>query len=239
MTPPGPELCVVVPTFNEAGNVPVLVGRLGEVLSGIDWEIVFVDDNSPDGTAERVREIARTDRRVRCLRRIGRRGLSSASIEGILSTSADFVAVMDGDLQHDESLLPKMVETLRAGLAELVVASRYAEEGDAGGLSSARRRRLSRLGAGLARLLVKADITDPVSGFFMLRRRVAEAAAPHLTGIGFKILIDILASSPKPLEVIELPYTFRARHSGESKLDPFTALEYLLLLAEKSGGRFL
>lgn len=239
MTPPGPELCVVVPTFNEAGNVPVLVERLGEVLSGIDWEIVFVDDNSPDGTAERVREIARTDRRVRCLRRIGRRGLSSASIEGILSTSADFVAVMDGDLQHDESLLPKMVETLRAGLAELVVASRYVEEGDAGGLSSARRRRLSRLGAGLARLLVKADITDPVSGFFMLRRRVAEAAAPHLTGIGFKILIDILASSPKPLEVIELPYTFRARHSGESKLDPFTALEYLLLLAEKSGGRFL
>ena len=113
--PPGPELCVVVPTFNEAGNVAVLVERLGSVLAGIDWEIVFVDDDSPDGTAERVREIGRTDRRVRCIRRIGRRGLSSASIEGILSTSADLVAVMDGDLQHDESLLPRMVEQLRSG----------------------------------------------------------------------------------------------------------------------------
>jgi dolichol-phosphate mannosyltransferase len=239
MNPPGPELCVVVPTFNEVGNVAVLVERLDAVLAGIDWEIVFVDDDSPDGTADRVREIGRTDRRVRCIRRIGRRGLSSATIEGMLSSAADFVAVMDGDLQHDESLLPRMVETLRGDAVELVVASRYVGAGDAGGLSSGGRRRLSRAGTSLARLVVKAEITDPVSGFFMLRRSLFEALAPRLTGIGFKILIDILASAPRPLSTVELPYSFRARHSGESKLDPFTALEYLLLLAEKWSGRVL
>jgi dolichol-phosphate mannosyltransferase len=237
--PPGPELCVVVPTFNEAGNVAVLIERLAVVLAGIDWEIVFVDDDSPDGTADRVREIGRTNRRVRCIRRIGRRGLSSATIEGMLSTSAELVAVMDGDLQHDEALLPRMVELLRGGATDLVVASRYVGAGDAGGLSSGGRRRLSRVGTSLARLVVKADVTDPVSGFFMLRRAVFEAAAPRLTGIGFKILIDILASASEPLRTAELPYTFRARHSGESKLDPFTALEYLLLLIEKRSGRIL
>lgn len=121
---PGPELCIVVPTFNEAGNVAVLVERLTEVLAGTDWEAVFVDDDSPDGTAARVRTLGRADGRVRCIRRIGRRGLSSATIEGMLSTSAPFVAVMDGDLQHDEALLPQMLDRLRSGAAELVIASR-------------------------------------------------------------------------------------------------------------------
>ncbi len=235
---PGAELCIVVPTFNESGNVAVLVERLAEVLAGIAWEIVFVDDDSPDGTAERVRALARRDRRVRCIRRVGRRGLSSASIEGILSTSAPFIAVMDGDLQHDEALLPQMLGRLRDGAAELAVASRYIESGDAGGLANRRRHRLSRAGAGLARLLIKTDISDPGSGFFMLSREVANRVAPHLSGVGTKILIDIMASSPHPLSVIELPYRFRPRHSGESKLDTFTVLEYLLLLAEKISGRY-
>lgn len=235
---PGPELCVVVPTFNEAGNVAVLVERLAEVLDGIGWEVVFVDDDSPDGTAARVRALGRVDDRVRCIRRIGRRGLSSASIEGMLSTSAPFVAVMDGDLQHDEALLPQMLDRLRGGAVELVIASRYVGAGDAGGLANARRRRLSEAGARLARLLVRCEVSDPVSGFFMLRRETAEAVAPLLSGIGTKILIDIMASSPQPLSVVELPYRFRSRHSGESKLDSFTALEYLLLLAEKTGGRY-
>jgi dolichol-phosphate mannosyltransferase len=236
---PGPELCVVVPTFNEADNVAVLVGRLAQVLAGVRWEVVFVDDDSPDGTSDRVRDLARSDIRVRCIRRIGRRGLSSASIEGILSTSAAFIAVMDGDLQHDESLLPAMLERLRGRTIDLVVASRYIGAGDAGGLSSDSRRRLSRAGAGLARLLVKAEVTDPVSGFFMMHRDIGDSVVRRLSGVGTKILIDILASAPQPLSVAELPYSFRARHSGESKLDSATALEYLLLLAEKFSPRFL
>jgi dolichol-phosphate mannosyltransferase len=119
-----------------------------------------------------VRATGATDDRVRCIRRIGRRGLSSATIEGMLSSSAELVAVMDGDLQHDEALLPLMVDALRSGPAELVVASRYVGAGDAGGLSSGHRQRLSRAGTSLARLVVKAEVTDPVSGFFVLRRSV-------------------------------------------------------------------
>ena len=233
----GPELCVVVPTFNESDNVEILMERLDRVLRGIDWEVVFVDDDSPDGTTRRVRALAQRDRRARCIRRIGRRGLSSACIEGMLSTSAPLVAVIDGDLQHDESLLPRMRDTLKQEAADVVIASRYVGSGSSEGLSD-RRKRLSLFGARLARRLVKADVADSVSGFFMLRRELSDEVAPRLSGIGSKILIDILASAPRPLRVVELPYKFRARHRGQSKLDAFTALEYVLLLAEKVSHRY-
>jgi dolichol-phosphate mannosyltransferase len=235
-------LCVVVPTFNESDNVEILMERLDRVLRGIDWEVVFVDDDSPDGTARRVRALAQRDRRARCIRRIGRRGLSSACIEGMLSTSAPLVAVIDGDLQHDESLLPRMRDTLKQGpgkqdMADVVIASRYVGSGSSEGLSD-RRKRLSLYGARLARRLVKADVADSVSGFFMLKRELLDEVAPRLSGIGTKILIDILASAPQPLRVVELPYRFRPRHRGQSKLDAFTALEYVLLLAEKVSHRY-
>jgi dolichol-phosphate mannosyltransferase len=243
----GPELCVVVPTFNESDNVEILMERLDRVLRGIDWEVVFVDDDSPDGTTRRVRALAQRDRRARCIRRIGRRGLSSACIEGMLSTSASLVAVIDGDLQHDESLLPRMRDTLKRdageqglgnqGIADVVIASRYVGSGSSEGLSD-RRKRLSLYGARLARRLVKADVADSVSGFFMLRRELLDEVAPRLSGIGTKILIDILASAPQPLRIVELPYRFRPRHRGQSKLDAFTALEYVLLLAEKVSHRY-
>ncbi|MBV8492622.1 MAG: polyprenol monophosphomannose synthase, partial [Alphaproteobacteria bacterium] len=229
----GPELCVVVPTFNERDNIDLLVERLGWALQGIEWEVVFVDDDSPDGTAEHVRALGERDRRTRCIRRIGRRGLSSACIEGMLSTSAPLIAVIDGDLQHDESLLPRMRDTLKQDRADVVIASRYIETGSPEGLSSDRRKRLSMLGARLARRLVKENVTDTVSGFFMIRRELVDEIAPRLSGIGTKILIDILASASRPLRVIELPYRFRPRNRGQSKLDAFTAIEYLLLLAEK------
>jgi dolichol-phosphate mannosyltransferase len=238
-TGPSPELCIVVPTFNERDNVEELVRRLNDVLDGMDWEIVFVDDDSPDGTAAQLRSLGAGDRRVRCIRRIGRRGLSSASIEGMLSTSAPLVAVMDADLQHDETLLPAMVKVLRGDGVDLVVASRYVGSGAASGLASNRRRWLSRAGTRLAHLLLKTEVSDPVSGFFMLRRAVLDAVAPQLSGVGTKILIDILASSPHPLAVAELPYQFRPRYAGESKLDTLTTLEYGLLLAEKLGGRYV
>ena len=241
-SPGGPELCVVVPTFNERDNIDILIERLDRVLQGIDWEVVFVDDDSPDGTAQHVRALAERDRRTRCIRRIGRRGLSSACIEGMLSTSAPLIAVIDGDLQHDESLLPRMRDTLKQDLgqnsADVVIASRYVGTGSPEGLSSDRRRRLSVFGARLARRLVKADVADSVSGFFMLRRELLDEVAPRLSGIGTKILIDILASAPRPLRVVELPYRFRARDHGESKLDAFTKIEYLLLLAEKVSHRY-
>ncbi|MBV8131388.1 MAG: glycosyltransferase family 2 protein [Alphaproteobacteria bacterium] len=234
----GPELTIVVPTLNERDNVGPLIDRLYRLLLGVDWEAVFVDDDSADGTAEHLRDLGRGDRRIRCIRRFGRRGLSSACIEGILSSSARYIAVIDGDLQHDETLLPRMLDILKREQTDLVVASRYLASGAAGGLSS-RRRVLSRSGVWLARLLLKSDITDPVSGFFMMRSEVADKAAARLSGVGTKILIDLLASAPRRLSVTELPYRFRGRYSGSSKLDWFTILEYLALLAEKVSGGYL
>ncbi|MBV9863282.1 MAG: glycosyltransferase, partial [Alphaproteobacteria bacterium] len=172
------------------------------------------------------------DDRIRCLRRVGRRGLSSACIEGMLSTAAKYIAVIDADLQHDETLLPEMLRRLKAGDVDLAIASRYVGSGSADAFS-ARRARLSRSGARLAQLLIRTPVADPVSGFFMLRRAVLDEAVPRLSGVGMKILIDIMASAPGPLSVVELPYRFRPRRRGESKLDVLTAVEYLLLLAEK------
>ena len=234
----GPELAIVVPTLNERDNVGPLIDRLDRLLVGVDWEAVFVDDDSADGTAKHVQDLGRADRRIRCIRRFGRRGLSSACIEGILSTSARYIAVIDGDLQHDETLLPRMLDILRREQTDLVIASRYLASGAADGLSSGRRV-LSRAGVWLARILLRCNTTDPVSGFFMMRSEVADRAAVRLSAVGTKILIDLLASAPGPLSVTELPYRFRGRNSGSSKLDWFTVIEYLALLAEKATGGYL
>lgn len=232
------DLSVIVPTFNERGNVEVLVDRLKKVLAGIEWEVVFVDDDSTDGTTAAVREMARRDGRVRCLQRIGRRGLSSACVEGMLASAGTFIAVIDADLQHDESLLPQMFERLRQGETDIVVGSRYTEGGSVGDWSS-QRVSISRAATRLARHVLRADLTDPMSGFFMVRRDVIEDCVRRLSAIGFKILVDIFASSPRKLRYAELPYVFRARQSGESKLDAGVAWDYLLLLIDKQVGHIV
>jgi dolichol-phosphate mannosyltransferase len=232
---PVPELAVVVPTFNERDNISELVSRLDECFRGTAWEVIFVDDDSPDGTAACVRDIARKDPRVRCLERIGRRGLSSACVEGMLASSAPYLAVIDGDCQHDETVLPRMLELLKSGEADVVVGTRYA---DGGGIGSwtASRVRMSRFATRLSRAVIKHDLSDPMSGFFALRREVLELVVRSLSSVGFKILLDIVASSPKPLRVKELPYEFRNRHAGESKLDGQAVWGYLMLLADKLMG---
>jgi dolichol-phosphate mannosyltransferase len=226
------ELSVVVPCFNERGNVDELVRRLAVALQGIAWEAVFVDDDSPDGTAEAVRAMAAVDSRVRCIRRIGRRGLSSAVIEGVLSCSSRYVAVIDGDLQHDETRLPDMLRLLRGGEAEVVVASRFAEGGDAEGLANARRLALSNTGIRLADFLLGRQLTDPMSGYFMMPRDLFERKAPRLTGQGFKILLDLLLSAPEA-RVREVGAHFRPRLSGESKLSPQVLVQFLAVLLDK------
>jgi dolichol-phosphate mannosyltransferase len=234
----GRQLALVVPTLNESANIPVLVGLLDRVLTGISWEILFVDDDSRDGTAEVARRLAQTDPRVRCIQRIGRRGLSSACIEGILATSAPVVAVMDADLQHDESLLPRMYAALNEEGLDIVVASRYVAGGSIGALSGSRAA-ISGLATKLSRLIVKSDLADPMSGFFMLRRDVFDSAVRNLSGQGFKILLDLFASSPRPLRFREMAFTFRARQFGESKLDSMVAWEYLMLIADKLVGHVI
>jgi dolichol-phosphate mannosyltransferase len=232
------ELSVVVPTFNESANVVELLGRLRAVLGESGWEVVFVDDDSPDATAALVRSIALTDSRVRCVQRVGRRGLSSACIEGMLATAAPYIAVMDADLQHDEGILPAMLERLRSGGADLVVGTRYAQGGSTGDWDE-RRAGMSRLATAAGRFLVRADVSDPMSGYFMLRREVLDASVHRLSALGFKILLDILASAPKTLRVAEVPFTFRKRHAGDSKLDELVVWEYGMLLADKTIGRYV
>ena len=227
-----PELAVVVPTYREAENVDELVRRVALALAGLDWELIFVDDDSPDGTADRVRTLARQDRRVRVLQRVGRRGLASACIEGMLATSAPFLAVMHADLQHDEALLPKMLEVTKAEDLDIVVASRYVEGGDAS-ISSARRQSMSRLATRLAQRLIRADLKDPMSGFFLVRAQVIHENVERLTGVGFKILLDIFSGAQRPLRFRELPYSFGQRQAGPSKLDHTVAWEHLLMLIQK------
>jgi dolichol-phosphate mannosyltransferase len=233
------ELTVVVPCFNERGNVAELVAKLAAALEGIAWEALFVDDDSPDGTAEEVRRIAARDPRIRCLRRIGRRGLASAVIEGALASSAAFVAVIDGDLQHDETRLPLMLAALRAGECDLVVGSRHVPGGDAAGLANGFRRRLSDFGIRLAQLFLPVKLADPMSGYFMLRRALFEQLAPRLTAQGFKILFDLVLSSPAKLRVREIPVQFRPRTSGESKLDVLVLVQFGGLLLDKLLGGIL
>jgi dolichol-phosphate mannosyltransferase len=233
-----PELTVVVPTFNERENVGLLYERLSTVLAGISWEAIFVDDDSPDGTAKTVRELARHDARIRCLQRVGRRGLSSACIEGILASSSPYVAVMDADLQHDETLLPRMFATLRDEPYDLVVGSRYIAGGGFGDWDE-RRQRASAFATRLSRLITKTEIADPMSGFFVLRRAVFEDSLRRLSAQGFKILLDILASTSTPPRIKELPFEFRERQHGESKLDTLVMWEFAMLLADKLIGHIV
>ena len=234
----GAELAVVVPTFNEAPNVAELVRRLDQVLAGRRWEVVFVDDDSADGTADAVRALARDDPRVRCLQRIGRRGLARAVVEGVLSTAAPLVAVMDADLQHDEAVLPAMLERMQTEDLDVVVGSRYAAGGSVAGWDEGRLR-LSRAATWLAHRLLRADLADPMSGFFVLRRAAFDAAVRRMSGEGYKVLLDLLLSSPRPLRCAEVPYRFRPRHAGQSKLDSAVVWEHVLLLLDKKFGRWV
>ncbi len=229
------ELAVVIPTLNERENVVALVDRLGTALVGVRWEAVFVDDDSPDGTADLVRELGQQHSNIRVVQRLGRRGLSSACIEGILASSAPFIAVMDADLQHDESLLPKMLATIKEQQLDIVVGTRYGADGSVGDWQKSRVV-ISDLASRLARLVVKAELTDPLSGFFLIARGAFAATMRNLSGQGFKILLDIFASAPRPLAFVELPFHFRRRVNGESKLDTLVAWEYLTLLLDKLAG---
>ncbi len=229
------ELSIVVPTFKERGNVAELVKRLDAALTGVAWEAIFVDDNSPDGTADAVKAIAAGDNRVRCLRRVGRRGLAGACIEGMLSSASPFVAVMDADLQHDEKVLPLMLARLQGGGADLVAGTRYLEGGSAVSFSQSRST-ISRAATKLTHRLVGTNLSDPMSGFFMMRRDRFEDIAPRLSPVGFKILLDIAATGGERLSIAEQPYVFGARFDGESKFNAQIGVEFLgLLLAKMTG----
>jgi dolichol-phosphate mannosyltransferase len=233
------ELAVVLPTLNERGNIAPMVARLEEALGPSGWEAVFVDDNSHDGTADEARRIGQTDSRIRVIQRIGRRGLASAAIEGMCATAAPFVAVMDADHQHDPALLKLMLAAVKSGEADLAYASRFAVGGSADGLTSKGRENGSRVANALARRLTGTELSDAMSGFFLLRTDQLRKQAGDLSGIGFKIMLDILATASPQLRVKEFPLKFAERLSGESKLDHAVVLDFLAGLYERYLGKII
>lgn len=232
------QLTVIIPTFNEAENVAPLAAKLDRALAGLDWEAVYVDDNSADGTSDRVRALARTDRRIRVIQRVGRRGLSSAVVEGMLSSAAPVVAVIDGDMQHDETVLVQLHAAIADQGYDLAIGTRYTEGGSTGEWDESRVR-ISRFATRLSKILLKNDVKDPMSGFFAVRRDIFMEALPSLSMVGFKILLDMVASVPRKLKIAEIPYTFRSRVAGESKLDSKVAQEFGALLLDKMFGHIV
>ncbi len=229
---PAPKLSIVIPTYNERANIAPLVESVAKALGDLAWEIIVVDDDSPDGTYDAVNRLAQDEPRLRCLRRVGRRGLSSAVIEGMLVANAEAIAVMDADFQHDETKLPEMYEALVSQGTDVVVGTRYSAGGGIGDWPEDRAR-MSALATRLSRALVNHQTTDPVSGFFMLRRAVLADALYDLSQQGYKILIDILTSSRRELKVIEIPYVMRNRREGDSKISLMVIAEFGFLLVDK------
>jgi dolichol-phosphate mannosyltransferase len=233
------ELAIVLPTYNERANIGSMVERLAAALPGITWEAIFVDDNSPDGTADEARALSQRDPRVRVIQRIGRRGLASAAIEGMLSTAAPIVAVMDADHQHDPALLPDMLAAVTSGSYDVAVASRFAEGASTEAWGRPDRVKASGVANTIARRLTGVELSDPMSGYFMLRAATLRADAHRLSGVGFKILLDILATVETTLRVKEFPLHFAARAAGESKLDRTVVFEFLVGLYDRWLGRFI
>ncbi len=233
------DLAIVLPTFNERGNLAPLLARIAAALDGVSWEVIIVDDDSGDGTADEARTLALADPRVRVIQRIGRRGLASAVIEGFCATAAPFVAVMDADHQHDPALLPAMLAAVQEGQAEVCVASRFAPGASTADWAAPERERLSTLANRAARALTGVTLSDPMSGYFMLETARARMLAPRLSGVGFKILLDLLATSDRPMRVREFPLNFAARREGESKLDRAILFDFLAGLYDKLLGRII
>lgn len=233
------DLAIILPTLNERENIAPLIARIEAALGPSGWEVLIVDDNSADGTAEEARRLSLTDPRLRVIQRIGRRGLASAAIEGFCATAAPFVAVMDADHQHDPALLAPMLASVKAGEADVTVASRFAEGASMAEWNRPDRERLSTLANRLARRLTGVELSDPMSGYFLLPAATARRLVPNLSGIGFKILLDLLATASPPLTVKDFPMNFSARRSGESKLDRAIAFDFLAGLYDKSFGRII
>jgi dolichol-phosphate mannosyltransferase len=227
-----PDVSLVIPTYNEKANIAPLVDAVRSALGDIPWEIIIVDDDSPDQTFAEVSRLAREEPRLRCLRRVGRRGLSSAVIEGALVANGSAIAVMDADFQHDERILKQMYEKLTSTGADIVVATRYAEGGGIGEWD-ATRAKMSDFATRMAGMLVGNQTSDPMSGFFMVRREIFASVIYDLSQQGYKILLDIISSSHTPLKIEEVPYVFRTRQEGESKISVMVLAQFLFLIIEK------
>lgn len=220
---------VIVPTYNEAGSLPLLVERLARAFAGREWELVVVDDGSPDGTADLADGLGRT-LPIRVVRRAGKAGLASAVVAGFAAAKGDVLLVMDADLSHPPEVTPQLADAIAAG-ADLAVGSRYVKGGGTQDWPL-KRRIASRVACLLGNVLV--PVRDSTSGFFALRRSVVDGV--KLNPIGFKIGFEVMARG-RYKKVIEVPYTFRDREHGTSKFGQREIFQYLVQLAQVARDR--
>lgn len=228
-----PVLSLVIPTLDEADAIGPVLRELGVALAAIPHEILVVDDSADERTAAVVLAHAAIDGRVRLIRREGGRGLASAAIAGFEAARGAVLGLMDGDGQHEPERLPALLAALgeAPGGADFAVASRYLRPGRTG--LAGWRDTLSRAGTRLTRALLGVPTSDPLSGYFLFRRDWFSAARGRVSGVGFKILVDLLASGPRPARVAEVPAALRPRAGGASKLDLRVTVELGALLVEK------
>lgn len=219
-------LSLVLPTYNEADNLPELLAEIEGAVGDIPFEIIVVDDDSPDRTWEVAGRCARDRPYLRVLRRVGRRGLSSAVLEGFRMAQGDILAVMDSDGQHDPRLLPRLYGAVREN-AGIAIGSRYVPGGSVEGWAQARHA-ASYIATGLAWLVCPRRVRDPMSGFFALDRRTFAVLETRVHPRGFKILLEFLAILPPGARVAEVPLAFRLRRRGESKLNARVEAQFLL-----------
>lgn len=210
-------LSIILPTYNEAENLPELLERIDAVMGKREFEVIIVDDDSPDGTWHKAEELKKKHPHVRVLRRVGRRGLSSAVVEGFDMAKGDVLMAMDADLQHDPALILQLLQKIESG-ADIAVASRYIDGGGVGDWIRGRRI-LSKTATYLAYAIPPVHVSDPMSGFFAIRRTSYEKVRSSLRPSGFKILLEILAFLPASSVSAEVPLQFQMRHHGESKLN--------------------
>jgi dolichol-phosphate mannosyltransferase len=230
-------ISVVVPTYNEARNVSILHESLALALADRSWELIFVDDDSPDDTADVVRKLGLRHDNIRCLQRVQDRGLCSAVQWGVQAAHGDIIVVMDGDLQHDPALIPRMLEELQSG-ADIVSGSRFLAGGRAEGLSSDLRQNLSDYGNRLVNLLLGKRLTDPLTGFFATSRRLFLESIPRMQADGFKVFFDLVYQNRKAATK-ELAFDFQRRQHGESKLQLYVLWLLLCDVASKLSGGLL
>ncbi|MGB5757439.1 MAG: polyprenol monophosphomannose synthase, partial [Acidimicrobiales bacterium] len=229
-------LSVIIPTYNEAGNIVLMLDRLRTALAGQAYEIVVVDDDSIDETWRIAQLHGRSDQRIRVIRRVGERGLSSAVMAGMAQAGGRALVVMDADLQHDETKILHLVRAVVDEGMDLCVGSRHVAGGGYGTFGR-RRRAASWAGGALARTLLGVAVSDPMSGFFAVSRRRFELVGDQVNPRGFKILLEFLARGPEP-SVSEIGYQFGERVHGTTKLNGSVVLDYLRALLVLTAGRW-
>ncbi|MDI7774226.1 glycosyltransferase [Asticcacaulis sp. EMRT-3] len=232
-----PDLSLVICTLNEGTAIRSVINEICDALDGIRHEIIVVDDNSSDNTGSEVLDVAKLRPNVRLHVRVGERGLSSAAIKGWDIAHGRYLGVMDGDGQHDPRAIRQMADMIMAGNTDLVCVSRYLGQTETG--LSGLRDIGSKVATAATGLVLKVPLSDPMSGCFLMTRDYYQSARPKLTGIGFKILLDIAASAPKKPRFGEVKAALRERQGGQSKLDLRVVADLGALLIEKATGGLL